>query len=83
MHLHLGGRWDLSEDRKEVVMVSSSLRISLESGSQSDQMNRIFGVQGLSLSIPSKKDLVQRSFLKQVSKVQNWEEFIVRLGLRQ
>ena len=73
----------MSEDRKEVVVVSSSLGISLESGSQSDQMNRIFGVQGLSLSIPSKKDLVQRSFLKQVSKVQNWEEFIVRLGLRQ
>jgi len=81
--VHPGVRWDLSEDRKEVVVVSSSLGISLESGSQSDQMNRIFGVQGLSLSIPAKKDFVQRSFLKQVSKVQNWEEFIVRLGLRQ
>ena len=83
MRVHPGGRWDLSEDRKEVVVVSSSLGISLESGSQSDQMNRIFGVQGLSLSLPAKKDFVQRSFLKQVSRVQNWEEFIVRLGLRQ
>ena len=83
MCVHPGGRWDLSEDRKEVVVVSSSLGISLESGFQSDQMNRIFGIRGLSLSIPAKKDLVQRSFLKQVSRVQNWEEFIVCLGLRQ
>ena len=83
MCVHPGVRWDLSEDRKEVVVVSSSLGISLESGFQSDQMNRIFGVQGLSLSIPAKKDFVQRSFLKQVSRVQNWEEFIVCLDLGQ
>ena len=58
MGTRLRGRYDLSEERKVEVMASSSLGMSLASGSQSDLMNSVFCDQGVSLSRPAKKDLV-------------------------